>query len=103
MENEAIKTKVCSRCGRELPRTEFPKNAQSRDGHLGVCKKCHRKRMNDYRRNLAEKARLYDMRGGLKDYTPRDLMLELKRRGYEGVLSFTERKTIDISRLDDNQ
>ena len=63
MENEAIKTKVCSCCGRELPRTEFPKNAQSRDGHLGVCKKCHRKRMNDYRRNLAEKARLYDMRG----------------------------------------
>ena len=64
MENEAIKTKVCSRCGRELPLTEFPKNAQSRDGHLGVCKECQRKRMNDYRRKLAEKARLYDMRGG---------------------------------------
>lgn len=40
--------------------------------------------------------------GGLKGYTPRDLMLELKRRGYEGTLTFTERKTIDISQLDDN-
>ena len=103
MENEAIKTKVCSRCGRELPLTEFPKNAQCRGGHSGICKKCKKEQVNDYRRNLAEKARLYDMRGGLKDYTPRELMLELKRRGYEGVLSFTERKTIDISQLDDNQ
>lgn len=100
MENEAIKTKVCSRCGMELPLTEFPKNANSYDGHLGVCKKCQRERMRDYRQNLAKKARLYDERGGLKDYTPRELMLELKRRGYEGVLTFTERKTIDISQLD---
>lgn len=103
MENEAIKTKVCSRCGRELPLSEFPKNAQCRGGHSGVCKQCKAGQMRDYRQNLAEKARLYDERGGLKDYTPRELMLELKRRGYEGVLSFTERKTIDISRLDDNQ
>ena len=39
--------------------------------------------------------------GGLKDYTPRELMLELSRRGYEGVLTYTERKTIDITRLED--
>ena len=101
MENEAIKTKVCSRCGRALPITEFPKNAYTRDGHLGICKECQRERMKDYRRNIAEKARLYDLRGGLKDYTPRELMLELKRRGYEGTLSYTERKTIDIGKLED--
>lgn len=64
MENEAIKTKVCSRCGRELPLTEFPKSAQCRDGHSGVCKKCKVEQMRDYRRNLAEKARLYNERGG---------------------------------------
>ena len=28
-------------------------------------------------------------------------MLELKRRGYEGTLLYTERKTIDIGRLED--
>lgn len=39
--------------------------------------------------------------GGLKDYTPRELMVELARRGYEGVLTYTERKTIDITRLED--
>ena len=101
MENEAIKTKVCSRCGQELPLSEFPKNPQCRGGHSGVCKKCKAEREKDYRRNLAEKARLYDKRGGLKDYTPRELMLELSRRGYEGVLTYTERKTIDITRLED--
>ena len=101
MENEAIKTKVCSRCGRELPLSEFPKSSTCRGGHSGVCKKCKAEQERDYRRNLAEKARLYDERGGLKDYTPRELMLELSRRGYEGVLTYTERKTIDITRLED--
>ena len=70
MENEAIKTKVCSRCGMELPLTEFPKNANSYDGHLGVCKKCQRERMRDYRRNLVEKARLYDKRGAQRLHAP---------------------------------
>ena len=101
MENEAIKTKVCSRCGRELPLSEFPKNSTCRGGHSGVCKKCRAEQTRDSRRNLVEKARLYDERGGLKDYTPRELMLELKRRGYEGTLTYTERKTIDITRLED--
>ena len=70
MGNEAIKTKVCSRCGRELPLTEFPKNARCSGGHSGVCKKCKREQINNYRRNLAEKARLYDMRGVSKTTRP---------------------------------
>lgn len=70
MENEAIKTKVCSRCGRELPLTEFPKNAQCRGGHSGVCKKCKTEQIRVYRRNLREKARLYDERGVSKATRP---------------------------------
>lgn len=68
MENEAIK-KVCSRCGRELPLSEFPKNTTCRGGHSGVCKKCKTEQMRDYRRDLAEKARLYDERGGVLSHT----------------------------------
>ena len=99
MENEAIKMKVCSRCGSELPLSEFPKSPQCRGGHSGVCKKCKREQQTDYRRNLAEKARLYDERGGLKDYTPRELMEELARRGYKGTLTYTETRTVDIQNI----
>lgn len=69
MGNEAIKTKVCSHCRRELPLTAFPKNSHCRGGHSGVCRKCKTERARDYRRNLAEKARLYDERGGVSKAT----------------------------------
>ena len=35
----------------------------------------------------------------LKDFTPRELMVELARRGYKGSLEFTETRVIDIQRL----
>ena len=36
----------------------------------------------------------------LRDFQPRELMIELKRRGYEGTLTYTEVKTIDITKVD---
>ena len=33
-------TKVCPKCGRELPITEFALNKTSKDGHVGQCKDC---------------------------------------------------------------
>jgi len=35
----------------------------------------------------------------LSEFTPRELMLELKRRGYEGELAFVEVHKIDLSCL----
>ena len=37
--------------------------------------------------------------GGLKDYTPRELMEELARRGYKGTLTYTETRTVDIQNI----
>lgn len=37
---EEPKTKVCSKCGRELPITEFALNKRAKDGHIGQCKDC---------------------------------------------------------------
>lgn len=37
---EEPKTKVCSKCGRELPITEFALNKNCKDGHIGQCKDC---------------------------------------------------------------
>lgn len=35
------KTKVCSKCGRELPIEEFHNNPRSKDGKMCLCKECH--------------------------------------------------------------
>lgn len=43
---EGPKTKVCSKCGRELPLTKFSPNKTSKDGHIGRCKDC----INAYQR-----------------------------------------------------
>lgn len=39
-------TKVCSKCGRELPITEFALNKNLKDGHVGQCRDC----VNAYQR-----------------------------------------------------
>lgn len=43
---EQPKTKVCSKCGRELPITKFALNKTCKDGHIGQCKDC----VNTYQR-----------------------------------------------------
>lgn len=45
---ESAKTKVCSKCGREFPITEFALNKNLKDGHVGQCKDCY----NAYQREL---------------------------------------------------
>ena len=43
---ESTETKVCKKCGRELPITEFALNKNLKDGHVGRCKDC----VNAYQR-----------------------------------------------------
>ena len=43
---EEPKTKVCSKCGRELPITKFALSKTSKDGHVGKCRDC----VNAYQR-----------------------------------------------------
>ena len=83
---ETIKTKKCSRCNRELPVTEFHKNSRTKDGLLSVCKSCR----SATRLNEGQDPRL-------ASFTPRQLMIELRARGYDGTLTFT--KTIKLKTL----
>ena len=49
---ESTETKVCKKCGRELPITEFALNKNLKDGHVGKCRDC----VNAYQReNYARK------------------------------------------------
>lgn len=97
-----IEKKVCGVCGRELPIENFK---MSRWGtRASVCTSCActkaqatreaKKTKNDKVKELEQElARVKTMR--LQDYSPRDLMNELARRGYKGELTFVQK--IDIT------
>ena len=94
---EKLQTKQCVHCGKVLPVSEFYGNKTARDGLASWCKDCVAER----RRELARNARLYETRGGLSTYSPRQLMQELHSRGYRGTLTYTETKTINLDTINE--
>ena len=112
---EIGKTKVCPKCGRRLPITLFNKDRSKADGHSNMCRECISEYGKIYRKRKQKgedkgAAKLLETKPEtrpevhgktLADYTPRELMLELYRRGYEGELVYVEKKTttIDLKRL----
>lgn len=87
-----METKVCKRCGRELPTTEFSKDRSCPDGLNYICKECRRKAQREsYERRKATSV-LHSEE--LQKFSPRELMDELKRRGYKGKLTFLHEITL---------
>ena len=81
--------KECSRCHRVLPESEFYKNISSKDGLQFWCKSCS----NDYDKNvrhLKNKGKMGDENPALAEFTPRQLIDELRKRGYTGELKYTQ-------------
>lgn len=86
--------KRCSRCGRELPRTDFHKSASKKDGLQSECKECRCQIDKDSRvkrklknqgvavTTINEKMHKVYAHSDLARFTPRQLMEELKARGY---------------------
>ena len=94
-----METKKCKVCGRELPVAQF--SLVGHKGHNGekvqlqTCKECcTQKRLESQKKKLSD-ARLLR----LDDFTPRELIAQLKRLGYEGRLTYTKVETIDLSRF----
>lgn len=78
--------KRCAKCGKELPESEFYRNKKSLDGLQYYCKECTK-----------QMVRKNPVGGGnpdLADFTPRQLIEELRARGYKGKLIYTKEITL---------
>lgn len=101
--------RVCRKCGRALTIDHYYRNKRIKDGYCTECKECYDKRRATYqhapKRNVAVGEKpvapattpATTQAKSLQDYTPRELMAELARRGYTGKLEYVERHIIDIT------
>lgn len=94
-----METKLCKKCGRTLSIDKFNKMTSSIDGLQAYCKECHREMTKEgyYKR----KAKVQEMKTqlavatqksapqDLSKFQPRELIEELRSRGYKGKLYLT--------------
>lgn len=112
---EEIKKKKCPTCGRELPVSEFSKNPHCKDGLFAICKECarasHKKAVGKTGGKPADvysgvktadkvvheaaqagfvlsSAKKVWYKAELASVSNRDLIEELKARGFKGKLSY---------------
>lgn len=88
-ENLPEEKKVCKGCGRELPLSCFKEHNKSSDGHMSECNDCRRRKLSKKEAKV----------NPLATFTARELMLELRNRGYEGTLEYTEVHKINLGTL----
>lgn len=96
---EIKKTKVCVKCGRELPIESFSPNMKNKDGYRNECKECaaayQKERYQKMKEGLiapkyqrSSKCSKVFSNPELAKFTPRQLIEELKMRGYKGSLTY---------------
>lgn len=95
-------SRICKDCGRELPIENFKKTRFGDRVH--VCTECATRKLRENKAKkriekamqVKEEARKEaEVKTALGAFTPRQLMEELARRGYEGKLVY--RQIIDIT------
>lgn len=96
-----METKVCKCCGRELPIEKFRVTAM---GRRNTCDECVQKKIVESKQKKKEEHQAIEEAKNarllrLNDFTPRELMQELRRRGYIGKLYYTITQTIDLENL----
>ena len=117
--NGEMRMKKCSKCGRELPISEFYRNRTTKDGYTDRCKECHNE---EVKKSKAKRVVIAAKTGyaapeppkvtpsdsatverkvlnGAADkvyahpelarFSPRQLIEELRERGYRGKLTYT--------------
>lgn len=88
-----MQNQKCKVCGRELPLSSFKKNYLAPTGYVSTCTDCqNRKRKNNKLHKVTINTPPQKVEGGnplLAQFTPRELIEELKVRGYKGKLQIT--------------
>lgn len=102
-ETMKVETKRCGKCGKVLPVSDFNKNKKAKDGLQSHCRECHKEVMREYHIKCTERelgislqdknsikvasvpqnlTKVY-AHADLSRFTPRQLMEELKARGFK--------------------
>ena len=80
--------KECTKCHRTLPESDFYKKSGSPDGLQNVCKECQKE--YQHKRYTSGGANRVFANPDLARFTPRQLMEELRARGYTGELKYVQ-------------
>ena len=85
-------TKKCKVCGSVLPVSEFGTHWKSKDGYRNVCKACEGSHGKSMASSVVSTVVKRSIEGGiasLKGICAKDLIEELRFRGYKGKLIYT--------------
>lgn len=113
---EQVSMKKCGKCGRTLPTTEFNKSKASKDGLQYHCRSCHREEMRKCHimraeRELGKKSPVHQQEPNtstltkvyahpeLAKFQPRQLMEELKARGFKWEYMLEPQKKIYFDKI----
>lgn len=72
-----METKTCTKCGRELPLSEFHANSKTKDGKVSQCKDCTNRYFHEY---YNRKKKINPHRGGVKTSAPFQIPTSTARR-----------------------
>lgn len=95
-EKPDIATKVCKRCHRELPISEFGRHSKTKDGYQPVCKECRSKDMKGVPQKKGKKEEPVEDKSvpyslvSLDRFSDDQLIAEIRRRGWNGRLTITK-------------
>lgn len=87
---ETTDYRICKKCGNEYPLSQFPIDNRAKSGHRTICRDCFNARQTEL---YAQKKQL-NSDNPLAKFKSRELILELRNRGYSGKLVLTQEVVI---------